>query len=175
VLLKGGTRERKIPTERFIQGRAETKLIARTTYWFVSVLLRGHISRSSGECALISKIGVIWRIFTDSFTIRRTLPTEARHAKVKHQRKSILSNEYVVWFEVPMNDARFVGGLEPFSGCNEDLKDLAPGPSLCGQPSAQRNSVYKLHRQIQLVVRGSDIINRDHSRVTNASERFGFA
>ena len=73
-----------------------------------------------------------------------------------------------------MNQAGFVGGLQTLPCCDVHAQDVLPFVGRIALPLRQRGSVYKLHRDEELSLDFTDLVDVDDVRGGHPRKGLGF-
>jgi hypothetical protein len=175
-------RERRHPVQRLVQRHAEAELIGARVGRQPEVLLRRHVRRRPEHRALLRQLGAqrVHAAFLRRLTCGRAprlaeLFGRLGQPEVEDLRLPGRRHQHVLWFEVAVHQPSVVRGLQPAAGHREHREHLLAGARLGPQPRLEGRSLDELHGDEHAIADLSDVVDRDHVRVTQARHRLRLA
>ena len=86
---------------------------------------------------------------------------ETRETKVHDAHRTVPADHDVLRFEVAVDDAGGVRRRQAAPGRDEDVQHLAPAARLRAHPLIQRLTLDELHRDVDVIVDGAGVVDRD--------------
>ncbi|MFO0631221.1 MAG: hypothetical protein U0168_00060 [Nannocystaceae bacterium] len=171
--------ERALAVERLPQRDREGVLVRGGADLGAGMLLGGHVRRRADDVALR---GQRRQLDVDEIVValdaggvlaaggdRRE--AAAGDAEVTDARAPVRAHEHVGGLEVAVHDAGGMDRAEALRQRDEDLDDLAPADVAAPQPPLQVDALDQLHRDVDLILVGIDLVDRDHVGVRQPCER----
>jgi hypothetical protein len=143
-----------------VDGHREAELVCPHVERLAAVLLERHVPRGAGPERLVHRS-------------RSTAAGGDGQAQVRHPEPPIAPQQEVFGFDVPVNEARVMDGLQPARGLEEHPPDLGRAPGSAVEPAAQRLALHVLESEIDLVLPGPDVVDGEHVGMGDPGERLG--
>src|SRR5262249_60599101 len=102
--------------------------------------------------------------------VSAVLQTEFSHPHLSYQ-----ANQYIVRLEVAVAEPGIVGGAKPFACLEEDREDFGPGSLRLAKPAPQVATPDELHREKNLIIERSHVVDGDDMRVRELGHGLGLA
>ncbi|HYV48488.1 MAG TPA: hypothetical protein VFA20_26695 [Myxococcaceae bacterium] len=174
-----GTPKGTLAIESLPEDDGEGELVCSRVHRLAAMkLLRRHIGRRSEHCAgardgeLERREVRLGNLFLRRCRERRSDgPLAAHEAEVGDPGPLILPDEDVVRLEVAVDEVRAVCGRQTVASGADERDYLMPATRPFLQPARQGAAGHVFHGDEDLVVHRTDVKDRDHVRVGEASQR----
>src|SRR5262249_42285404 len=151
----------QLTSGHFVQDNSEGEQIGASVEFLGARLFRGHVSNSAYGAARsreVIEVNVFCRLgFQGSGGL--LCPADLCDAKVQNLRMPTLRDEYIRWFDVPMNDAFRVRRVEGIRDIDGDTEQFVQFQCATGDSAVQGLASQILHYDEGTTVLLADVVN----------------